>query len=365
MTDLNAATTVGPPPGARVRLSSNESTFGPSPAAVQAMQKAVAEAHLYPDDQSIDLRDALAEHEGVARTNVAVGTGSAALLMNLVDHEQRTRGTGSVVAYDRGFIVYRVASRNAGMRYVEAPTGGPAVGDQDGYGRDPQALLDAITDDTRIVCIDNPGNPTGAHLTGDELATVVRAIPEDVTVVVDEAYHQFAAGERGYQTASELGLDHPRLLVSRTFSKAYALAGQRVGYFVSPNEELIASLDGWRARFNVTSSAQVGCIAALGDPAHLAMTVDRTKEGRDLMVGGLRDLGIPCTDGLGNFVTLEVGEDAGPYVAAFAADHGVGVRPLVPYGMAEQIRVSVGNTEEVSEFLAAASVVLKDAPSRG
>lgn len=359
MTDVNVASTVGPPPGARVRLSSNESTFGPSPAAVAAMQEAVANANIYPDDQSIELRTAIASAEGHAGLeHVVVGTGSAALLLDLVAHECHDQSEASVVAYDRSFIVYRIAARRSGVRYIEAPTGGPAEGGADGYGRDPQALIDAIGPDTRIVFVDNPGNPTGAHLTGEELRAVVAAVPEHVTVVIDEAYHQFAAGQRGYQTTAEAGIEHPRLLVSRTFSKAYALAGQRVGYLTSANTDLLASLDGWRARFNLTSSAQAGAIAALGDHDHLKATVERTVEGRAAMVAGLRNMGVPCTDGLGNFVTFECGRDAGPVVTAFYERHGVGVRPLVPYGMLEQIRASVGDAGEVADFLEAAQDVV-------
>ncbi len=357
MTDVNAASTVGPPPGARVRISSNESTFGPSPAAVAAMQKAAAEAHIYPDDQSADLRDAIAAHDGVGTgANVIVGTGSAQLLMDLCAHE--LSAGDEVVAYDRGFIVYRIGTARAGATYVQAETGGPAVGDQDGYQRDPQAMIAAITERTKIVFLDNPGNPTGAHLDGDGLRAVIAAVPEHVTVVADEAYHQYAAGQRGYQTAQEAGVEHPRLLVSRTFSKAYALAGQRVGYLSSQNTALLSSLDNFRARFNVTTTGAAGAMAALDDRAHLAMTVERTVAGRAAMVAGLRELRIPCTAGLGNFVTFECGTDAGPIVAAFAEKHGVGVRPLVPYGMTQQIRASVGNEEEVADFLTAAADVV-------
>ncbi len=357
MTDVNAASTVGPPPGARVRISSNESTFGTSPLAVAAMQKAAAEANIYPDDQSIDLRGAIAAHDGVGDVaNVIVGTGSAQLLMDLCAHE--LSAGDEVVAYKRGFIVYRIGSARAGATYVEAETGGPAEGNADGYQRDPQAILDAITDKTKIVFLDNPGNPTGAHLDGDGLRAVVEGVPEHVTVVADEAYHQYAAGQRGYQTAKEAGVAHPRLLVSRTFSKAYALAGQRVGYLSSENTDLLKSLDNFRARFNVTTTGAAGVMAALEDRAHLDMTVSRTIEGRDAMVAGLRELGIPCTDGLGNFITFECGTDAGPVVEAFFAKHGVGVRPLVPYGMTQQIRASVGNAQEVADFLAAADDVV-------
>lgn len=360
MTEVAASAAVGPPRGMAVRLSSNESPFGPSPRAVEAMAAELADAHLYPDDQSVALRQAIADHLGRSVEEVAVGTGSAALLMDAIAHE--CRDGGEVVSFERAFIVYRLGARNAGARYVEAPTAGPATGEADGYARDVEALTALIGADTRVVVVDNPGNPTGAHLTGDELRAVVAAVPETCTVIVDEAYHDFAAGQRGYATADELGLEHPRLLQMRTFSKAYALAGQRVGYVTGP-AELIASLDAWRTRFNVTSLGQVGAIAALADTDHLEMTVRGTLEGRERMAAGLRELGVPVTAGLGNFVTIELGEPAEPIVAAYA-DHGVGVRPLQPYAMLEQIRVSVGTPEEVDAFVAASKDVLAGVASR-
>ena len=219
-----------------------------------------------------------------------------------------------------------------------------------------------ITDDTRVVLIDNPGNPTGAHLTGEQLAEVVAGIPEHVTVAIDEAYHHFAAGQRGYQTVRELGVEHPRLLVLRTFSKAYALAGLRVGWMFGPSE-LVQSLDAWRVRFNLNAAGQVAALAALEDTEHLTRTIDGTLKGRRRMVAELRDMGIPVTDGLGNFVTIALGQEAAPIVEAYAG-HGVGVRPLAPYGMLEQIRVTVGTPEEVDAFLDASREVLADVASR-
>jgi histidinol-phosphate aminotransferase len=359
-TPIASSSAVGPPPGMAVRLSSNEAPFGPSPAVVEAIERTAADVHRYPDDQSIALREALAERLGTTRDAVAVGTGSAALLMDAITHE--CRDGGDLLTFERAFIVYRLGARNAGAGYVEVPTGGPATPDRDGYARDVGPLLDRIDDDTRMVVIDNPGNPTGAHLTGDELRTLIAGVPDHVTVVIDEAYNEFAVGQRGFQTVRELGVEHPRLLVLRTFSKAYALAGLRVGYVTGP-ADLVTSVDAWRTRFNVNAVAQAAALAALGDEAHLERTVTGTLEGRARMAEGLRELGIPFTGGLGNFLTFELGTAAGPVVDAYAS-HGVGVRPLAPYGMTEQIRATVGTPDEVSAFLEASAEVVGDVPSR-
>lgn len=355
MSDAAASAAVGPPPGMKVRLSSNESAWGPSPRAVEAATPVLARGHLYPDDQAVDLRHGIAAHEKADLAQVSVGTGSAALLMDTIQHACAD-GRGEVLAFERSFVVYRLGARNAGVPYVEAPTVGPATTDRAGYGRDPQALLDHVTDATRVVCIDNPGNPTGAHLPGDDLRAVVAALPEGVTVVVDEAYHHFAAGHDGYATVAELGLSHPRLLVMRTFSKAYGLAGMRIGYVVGPSE-LVGAIDQWRSRFNVTAPSQAAALAALDDHVHLERTVAGTLEGRQRMQDWLAEQGVPFTPSLGNFVTIELDRPAPEVVEAFAA-HGVGVRPLAPYGMDRQVRVSVGTPPELDAFLEAAGDVL-------
>lgn len=350
---------VGPPPGMDVRLSSNESPFGPSPHAIDVLRTRAGEAHRYPDDQSIALRRALATAEGVPFEHVFAGTGSAGLLMDIILHETYRRGgdgPGAVLAYDYAFIVYRLAAQVAGARYVEAPVG-------ERYERDPDALLDRIDDQTRIVCIDNPGNPTGRHLDGDALRHVVGSIPPEVTVVVDEAYHHFAAGRDGYATASELGLEHPRLIVLRTFSKAHALAGLRIGYMIG-DAELLRPIDTQRVRFNVNALGADAAIASLEDEEHLARTVEGTVEGRQRIADGLDDIGVPHVTGLGNFSLVELGEPAPPIVEAYAT-HGVGVRPLAPYGMGEQIRVTVGTQDEVDAFLEASREVLAGISSRG
>ena len=352
---LAANTAVGPPPGMRVRLSSNESGIGPSPMAVAAATAALADAHLYPDDQARELRARIAAHEGLDPSQVAVANGSAALLMALVDHDCRTPGRAAdhveVAAYERAFVVYRLAARNAGAAYVEATTDGPATVGRDGYGRTVDALVDVVGDATRTVIVDNPGNPTGTHLTGDQLAALIAAMPPHVTVLVDEAYHEFAGGERGYATVAELDVDHPRLLVTRTFSKAYGLGGLRIGYLTGP-AELVAEVDAWRPRFNVTAPAQAAAVAALDDTDHLARTVATAVEGRQRLAAALRDAGIAFTDSLTNFLTIETPGPASEVVDRFAA-LGIGVRPLAPYGMDQQVRITIGTASEVDEVIAA------------
>jgi histidinol-phosphate aminotransferase len=356
-----ASQTVGPPVGARIRLSSNESPFGPSPAAIEAMQVALAEGSRYPDDQSTELRGALAQHESCAFDEVAVANGSAALLMDLVPH---LCGVGDeVLAFAHSFIVYRLGAKNAGATYVEVEDGGPPRGSNSGYERDVETMLAKVTDRTKLILIDNPGNPTGVHLTGEELTTLIANVPEHVTVAVDEAYHHFATGQLGYATVRELDLDHPRVLSLRTFSKAHALAGLRIGYVVGP-ADIVGPLDAYRPRFNVTSVSQAAAVASLADTAHLQATIDGTLEGRDRMAAGLRELGVPFTDSLGNFLTIECGTAAAPIVEAYG-QRGIGVRTLPPYAMDEQFRVSIGTPEETEEFLQVSSDVLADLPSRG
>lgn len=352
-----ASRAAGTPPGMDVRLSSNEAPFGPAPAAIAAIRDAAPRAHRYPDDQSAALREALADHEGVDPDAVAVGTGSAGLLMDLVAHECAGAQSPAVLAWDHSFIVYRLAARNAGAAYVEVPDAGPPTAPGPaGWDRDVDALLAAVDERTRVVMVDNPGNPTGTHLTGAELSRLLDGLPDTVTVVVDEAYHHFAAGQRDYATVSELEADHPRLLTVRTFSKAHGLAGLRVGYLTGP-AGLVGSLDDWRVRFNVTATAQRAALASLEDPDHLAHTVRRTREGRRRITGWLTDRGIPSAHGLGNFVTVQLDGPAAPVVDAYA-DRGVGVRPLGPYGLDRQLRVTVGTEDQVDALLDASETVL-------
>ncbi len=354
MTEIASSSAAGPPPGMRVRLSSNESPIGPAPGAIAAAQQALMSGHLYPDDQSIALRDTLATHLGVARDNVAVGNGSAALLMDAIAADAAQNS--EVLTFARSFIVYRLAAANAGARYVEAPTGDAPTQPGPGYVRDVERLLAEVTPRTRVIAIDNPGNPTGAHLAPDALQFLLDNVPDSVTILIDEAYQHFAVDDPDYAQVATLDVRHPRVVTLGTFSKAHALAGMRIGFVAGP-QEIITRYDARRARFNVTAPAQAAAIASLADNDHLSQVVDMTRNGRDHMAKSLREAGIVFTEGRGNFLTIELGGDARPVVDAFA-EHGVGVRDLYPYDMPTQIRVTVGTPDHVDQFCDVARTLL-------
>lgn len=348
--NVGAAAAMGPPVGMRVRLSSNESPFGPSPHAISAAAKAITEAHRYSDDQARALRERLADMANVDMAQVAVANGSAAALMEAITYACVGHDDAEVLAFARSFVVYRLAAQNVGARYVEVP-GTPATRPGEPEQRDVDALLKAITPHTRVIAIDNPGNPTGSHLTGEQLSHLINAIPPHIMLIVDEAYHHFADGLAGYQTVASLTATHPRLVTAHTFSKAYALAGMRIGVLYG-SEHVISEIDARRPRFNVTAPAQAAALASLDDTDHLAFTVKESIAGRERLAAGLAAMDVSYTEGLGNFVTVDFGVPADPVIAAYAT-HGVGIRTLVPYGMPHAARVSVGDSAEIDAFLQA------------
>ena len=360
-TSRPSARTIDQQRGITVRLSSNESAYGPSPAAMRAARDALEDTRFYPDDANRALREALAEADGVDVDRIAVAAGSTPLLLDII--ELAAIDGGELLTFDRAFVAYSVGAANARARHVKAPVGGPATHDLPGYMRDPEALLDLVSPRTKVVIIDNPGNPSGAHLTGDQLRGLVERLPEHLVVVVDEAYHHFGHGQSGYATTAELGLAHPGLVTVRTFSKAHALAGLRAGYLIGPTA-FVAGIEARRPRFNIPTTSQAAAIASLADTDNVRRVVNATIAGRRRLTSGLRELGVACTESLGNFVTVELGTASPPIVDAYRRS-GIGVRPLEPYGMTEQIRVTVGTSPQIDTFLATSASVLARVPSSG
>lgn len=326
-----------------IKLASNENPYGPSPKAIAAMRRAAAEVHRYPDGDCGRLRQALAEHHGVAKGQVLIGNGSNEVLELLI---RTFAGAGDEVIYSqRGFIVYALAAQAAGAT-------GVAVPEADGLAHDLDAMAAAVTTQTKVVCIANPNNPTGTLHPTAAIQQFLDRLPRDVVVIVDEAYYEFVADELGDSVRL---LSHPGLVISRTFSKAYGLAGCRVGYAVA-DADLLAWVNRFREPFNVSLLAQAAALAALQDGAWVMERVAECVRERHRLEAWLDDHGLLAGKSFGNFVLLRH-RQAGPVLQKLEYQ-GIIPRPLSPYGMPDDLRISVGTPGENMRFMAAMAQIL-------
>ncbi|MDQ6963137.1 MAG: histidinol-phosphate transaminase [Mariprofundaceae bacterium] len=327
-----------------IKLASNENPFGPSPKAVQAVQQAALNMHRYPDGDAIALRQALAEQHQGAIENILLGNGSNEALELLI---RCFAGVDDEVIYaSRGFIVYALATKAAGAT-------GVAVEEQDGLTHDLQGMLDAINAQTKVICIANPNNPTGTLLSRADLQVFLDQVPENIIVILDEAYYEFIAQHvDDHQT-----LIHAGLVICRTFSKAYGLAGLRVGYAVA-DAAIIALVNRFREPFNVNLLAQKGALAALDDQAWMKEKVEMTLFEREKMECFLEEVELLTGCSYGNFVLLSHAQAAD--IATGLENRGVIPRPLAPYGMAETLRISVGSEAENNQFIHALISVMRE-----
>jgi histidinol-phosphate aminotransferase len=332
-----------------VKLASNENPLGMSPVAREAATGALAEVARYPDGNGFALKSALSDRLGVSPERIVLGNGSNDVL-ELAARAMLAPGRSAVYA-QYGFAVYPLATRATGAHGIEVPA-------RD-FGHDLDAMLAAIRSDTRVVFIANPNNPTGTFIDGDAVEAFIARVPEDVLVVLDEAYTEYLAPERRYDSIGWTAR-HANLLVSRTFSKAYGLAGLRVGYGVG-NAALIDLLNRVRQPFNVGNVALAAAGAALGDEEFIARSAQLNRRGMEQLTGAFRERGLQWIESSGNFVALRVGDAAA--VNAALLRQGVIVRPVAGYGMPEWLRVSIGLPEENARFVEALRTAL-DAAGR-
>ena len=319
-----------------IKLASNENPYGPSPKAIAAMQQAVAEVHRYPDGDATLLKEALADFHKVGADRILIGNGSNEVLELLI---RSFAGSGDEVIYSqRGFIVYALAAQAAGAT-------GIAVPESDGLTHDLDAMAAAVTERTKLVCIANPNNPTGSLHSNRAMQAFLDALPRHILVIIDEAYYEFVADELG---DSVQDLSHPGLIISRTFSKAYGLAGCRVGYAVA-DEAIVGLANRFREPFNVNLLAQTAATAALQDRDWVLSRVAETVSERDKLEAALDSLGMSGGHSRGNFVLLR--HSCCSEILQRLEDHGIIPRPLAPYGMADYLRISVGLPAENAEFL--------------
>lgn len=324
-----------------VKLASNENPLGPSPMALRAMAEALPTLHLYPDASHHELLEKLSLHLGLSRERIFVGNGSNEIIELLI-RTFTVPGKGAGGREDealicRGsFIMYKVALQSHGRRFVEVPMA-------DGFRYDLEAMARAITPHTRIVFLANPDNPTGTAFSRSALEAFYARVPPDCLLVLDEAYFEYVEWS-DYPNGLHYLERWPNLVVLRTFSKIYGLAGERVGY-AAMAPELVAYLNRTRMPFNVTTLGQVAAAAALGDSEHPKKTRELTRQGRERLSQALREMGLRLSDSHANFVYADLGRPAAPVVEALMR-RGTIVRPLKNYDMPNAVRISVGLPDE-------------------
>ena len=334
-------------PSEIVKLTANESPEGPFPGVVEAATEVLSRSNRYPDNSCWDLGHALAEELDVEFANLMFGAGSVALLSEIV---LSVGGPGTNVVYGwPSFIMYRFAAIWAGSRFVEVPL-------DDAFRLDLDAMESAIDDDTTVVVVCNPNNPTGTIRTAEDIDAFIDSVPESVLVVVDEAYHEFVT-DPGYRTEIPLAVERPNVVVLRTFSKIYSLAAHRVGCAIGQTE-LITELRKVQAPLTVNQVAQAAALASLGQPGELQRRQSRNSARRHHLVGGLAERGLRMTDSHTNFIYFELGEGAERIVADMTAQ-GVIVRGMGP----GWVRATIGNDEENRRFLEALDTALSEAVS--
>jgi len=318
-----------------IKLASNENSHGPGPRVLEVLDKGIRELNRYPDDSVFYLRKALAGQLEVSERRLFVANGSVEILYLLA--ELFVKDGEEIIYATPSFVVYRIVSQLSLGRAVEVPL-------DDQYRHDLDSMAEAVCERTKLVFICNPNNPTGTHNREDELRTFLDRVPEDCLVVVDEAYYEYVEAPDYPQTLEWLER-YPNLVVLRTFSKIYSLAGLRVGYSIS-HPQLVNLLERGRPPFNVNSLSQVAAVAALRDPERLRWIQNENSLGRRYIIKKLRALGCRVLPSQTNFVMAFLPIDSQMAYGALL-EKGVIVRPMGNFGTKlNAVRISVGLEEE-------------------
>ena len=328
-----------------IKLASNENPLGPGKKALAAIQAALPSLALYPDGSGFLLKQALAKKFAVDVTQITLGNGSNELL-ELVARAFLTPEF-EVVFSQHAFAVYPIVTQAMGAKAVVVP----ALN----YGHDLDAMLLAVTEKTRLIFIANPNNPTGTLLSQSSLQRFIGALPDTCVCVLDEAYFEFVSHSESINSIDWLR-QFPNLLVTRTFSKAYGLAGLRVGYGLS-SPQLADILNRVRQPFNNNTLALVAAEAALGDEEHLQQTVNVNVLGMQQLTDGFKELKLEWIPSAGNFVLVDLRQAGQPIYDALLRK-GVIVRPVGNYELPTHLRISIGTKEENKQFLKALTEIL-------
>lgn len=332
-----------------IKLASNENPLGPSPKVLTAIQNELSELSRYPDGNGFDLKAVLANKHDVDENQITLGNGSNDILEILTrafvtsEHE--------IIFSQHAFVVYPIVTQAVGAKAVVTPA--------KNWGHDLVAMQEAVTDKTRVIFIANPNNPTGTWLGKSELTTFLQNIPQNVLVVLDEAYFEFADNDSSaedYPNGIELTKQFSNLIVTRTFSKAYGLAGLRVGYSVS-DPQVADALNRVRQPFNVNSLALKSAEVAVADIDYLEKGLKLNADGMSDLITAFDKMGLSYIPSVGNFICVNVGDNA-MKVYDDLLYQGVIVRPVANYEMPEYLRITIGTKNENERFISALKKVL-------
>lgn len=332
------------------RMNLNESPFPPSPGAIAAMQEAVTRVNYYPDPKWRDLTAALSAQTGHPQDQIVMGCGSDELIVSV--GRFCLSPDDEVVVGNPSFGSYNKAAQVNGAKVVAVPVR------QDG-ACDVQGMAEAVTTRTRLVFLATPNNPTGGMLSSEDVVRLAKALPDDVLLVLDEAYYEYGihAGGDDHLKAVAAARNGPWVSF-RTFSKAYGLAGMRVGYGLCNSVELADTFQKMRSVFNVNAVAQAGALAALGDRDHMRSILERTRIERERIAAGLIRLGCEPYPSVGNFLAAKTPKPAGAVVEAMLSDHGVLIGRLMVPGFEDYIRITTATSDDTDALLTGLAAVL-------
>ena len=335
-----------------VKLASNENPLGPSPMAMEAARRALSESHRYPDGGTHAVRELLSEKTGVAYDEIFVGLGSSEII-DLAARVCLRQGLQGITSYG-SYAPFSVAIRASGAELVLVP--------QKNYAFDLDVILSAVTPKTGVIYIANPNNPTGTAFGTAELEEFIASVPDGVLVVLDEAYVHYAPS-LDRRKSEEIYRRRKNVLILRTFSKVYGLAGLRIG-FAFGRPELLAAMNRLKTPFNTSGVAQAAALAAMNDREHVRRCIETNAVERKRLSEGLAKLGLHPVPSEANFVFINVGEHA-PRLCEELLHLGVIVRPLAWMGFPGAIRISVGTPEENTRLFAALGKLVGEHVSKG
>ena len=318
-----------------VKLASNENPLGMSPKARRALEKAVSTLERYPDD--FELKHALSQHFSLGMEHIVLGNGSNDVL-DLIARVFLAPGRSTIFS-QHAFAVYPLASLSAGAELIVVPA--------KDFGHDLEAMLRAVRTDTRLIWIANPNNPTGTFLPYPQLKAFMESVPEEVVVVLDEAYNEYIPAADRVDTTAWLS-EYPNLVITRTFSKIYGLAGLRIGYALA-SAEIAGLMNRVRQPFNCNNLALAAATAALDDLEFIERSYTLNRAGMEQLISGLGKKGFAHIPSHGNFLTFKVDDAASVNLKLLR--QGVIVRPIAGYGMPEWLRVTIGTEPENRRFL--------------